>query len=146
MGRIWFDGREHEDVIAQCKEIWAIGGSDAEAALFAKISASSLSRYMDANKDIKDLRNALQQNPVLKARRTIEAKLSDVETAKWYLERKRKEEFASRSEVTGKDGERLIPDAQSKERADQAINEFLNGKSTKQPNPGRDTPDGDTSR
>lgn len=34
-------------------------------------------------------------------------KRGDTDTAKWWLERKNKKEFSSRSEVTGADGEKL---------------------------------------
>lgn len=36
-------------------------------------------------------------------------KRGDVDTSKWWLERRNKQEFSTRSEVTGKDGEALLP-------------------------------------
>ena len=39
---------------------------------------------------------ALKHTPVLKARQVVIDNLDDVNTAKWYLERKRKEEFSVR--------------------------------------------------
>lgn len=41
------------------------------------------------------------------------------------------EGYSTRSELTGKDGDALIPDKQSKEKADEALNSFL-GKDTEQ--------------
>lgn len=52
------------------------------------------------------------------------------DTAKFIAERVGKEHYSSRSEVTGKDGEALIPDKEAKERSAEAIQSFLNGHST----------------
>lgn len=92
-GRKLFGGRTATDVIALCREVWAIGGSDAEAAAFAGISAVSLCRYLQKHPDILELRNVLKQRPVLMARMTIVNNLHIPEIAWKYLERKRPEEF-----------------------------------------------------
>lgn len=92
-GRKLFNGRAAAEVVAQCKQVWAIGGSDAEAAAFAGISVFSLCRYLQRNPDIFELRNVLKQRPVLIARMTIFNNLHIPEVAWKYLERKRPDEF-----------------------------------------------------
>lgn len=59
-----------------------------------------------------------------------EAEMEDPrkETTKWWLERKMKGEFSTRTEQTGANGEALIPDKQSNEKAEEAIASFLNGR------------------
>jgi len=106
-GRKWFDGKDEEAVLTKCKEVWALGGNDAGAAYWAEITGASLSRYLDAHAEIKEFRNALYQKPILKALQTMIKSLDDPEYAKWYLERKMKNEFSSRQELTGADGKDL---------------------------------------
>ncbi len=103
-GRKWFDGKDEQFVLTKCKEVWAIGGSDAEAAFYAEITGASLSRYLDAHTKVKEFRNALHEKPILKARQTIVKDLDSPEGARWYLSRKVKREFSERSEITGADG------------------------------------------
>lgn len=52
------------------------------------------------------------------------------DTAKFAVERLGKDEWSTRQELTGADGERLI-DADAKRKSDEAINDFLNGNPTK---------------
>jgi hypothetical protein len=103
-GRKWFDGKDEEVVLTKCKEVWAIGGSDAEAAFYAEITGASLSRYMDGHAKVREFRNDLHAKPILKARQTIVKDLDSPEGARWYLSRKVKREFSERSEITGADG------------------------------------------
>lgn len=50
------------------------------------------------------------------------------DTAKFVAERLGKDEgYSTRSELTGKDGDALIPDKQSKEKSDEALNDYFNG-------------------
>jgi hypothetical protein len=41
----------------------------------------------------------LKESPTVKARATIVADLDSPESAKWYLERKRKDEFSTKTET-----------------------------------------------
>jgi len=98
MGRKIFDGKDVKEVIAKCKEVWAIGGTDAEASFYADISKDCISRYLKANEDVRNYRDRLREKPILKARKTITDNLDKPETAKWYIERKRRNEFATKKE------------------------------------------------
>ena len=67
----------------------------------------------------------MKERPILKARQTVVKALDNPQQAQWFLERKVKNEFASRSELTGKDGKDLIPEPLSEE--DKAkLNTLLN--------------------
>jgi hypothetical protein len=121
-GRKWFDGKDEEAVLTKCKEVWALGGTDAEAAYYAEISTASISRYLSAHSDVLEFRNRLKEKPVLLARQTVIAKIPDsYANAMDYLSRKRKAEFSTRSELTGAEGKPLMPDRKKE------INEALKG-------------------
>ncbi len=98
------------ETVKKLEEAFAIGASDGEACFYADISRETLNNYQQVNPQFLDRKNALKERPVLLARQTvIKAIESDPLTARWYLERRRKNEFASRQELTGADGERIIP-------------------------------------
>jgi hypothetical protein len=94
VGRKWFDGKDEQLVLTKCKEVWAIGGTDEEAAFYAETSTASISRYLTAHPDVAEIRNRLKEKPVLKARQTVVQKLGEsYANAMDYLSRKRKAEF-----------------------------------------------------
>jgi len=123
-GRKWFDGKNEKEVIAKLEEVWEIGGSDAEAALHADISTFSLSRYLQAYPKISLRKEALKEKPTLTARREVVKGLqSDPEFSLKYLERKKKNEFSLRSELTGADGKPISYTDMSEEELDKKIAE-----------------------
>lgn len=94
-----------ELVLAKLEEAFALGCTDAEACLMANISQSTLYKYQDANPDFLERKNELKESPVLMARKSVVDNLKrDPELALKYLERKKKNEFAPRSELTGPEG------------------------------------------
>ena len=96
------------EVLRKLEEAFAIGASDKEACFYADIAPSSLYLYQEEHPEFSERKDALKQRPVLLARQTVMKSMeTDPQTARWYLERRRKEEFASRQELTGADGERL---------------------------------------
>lgn len=71
-----------------------------EACFCADISERTYYNRVDSNPDLLQRFEALRQNPVYKARKTvIQALEKDPDIALKYLERKRKNEFSTRSEV-----------------------------------------------
>lgn len=92
-----------EITIKKLEEIFAIGGTDKEACLFANVSEPTLYSYQLKHPEFVDRKEELRQQPVLKARRTVVDNLGEPEMAFRYLERKRKNEFSPRQEshVTG---------------------------------------------
>lgn len=103
-GRPLFDGKDEKLIIAKLEEAWALGCSDVEAATFADISSSSLCRYLQANPTISERKAQLKTKPVLKARTTLLKAIDEGngDLALKFLERKCRDEFATRTEVQEK--------------------------------------------
>lgn len=95
------------ETLEKLKDGFLMGFSDEEACAYAEISKTTLYNYQEDHKEFVDQKEEWKGNPILKAKTTIFKRLHDVETAKWYLERKKKDEFSSRNEFTGADGEKL---------------------------------------
>lgn len=93
--------------LSELKHAFAIGCTDEEACAYAKIGTSSLYRYIEKNPEFRKEADRLKQEPILKAKQTIVDSLDQDKNAQWYLERKLKNEFSLRQEITGKDGKDL---------------------------------------
>lgn len=99
-GRKLFDGKKETDVIRKLEEVWAIDGTDEEAAFFADISKASLSDYLKKHPAISERKHALKNKPVLKARQEVVKGLAgDHEFSLKYLERKRSKEFSTKQDL-----------------------------------------------
>jgi hypothetical protein len=99
-----------EATIKKLEEAFAIGASDKEACFYADISHETLYTYQGKHPEFLERKQALKERPVLLARQTVvKAIETDSDLAFKYLERKRKKEFASRSELTGADGKDIAP-------------------------------------
>lgn len=96
-----------DDTIKKLEEVFALGGSDSEACFYANISKQTLYNYQKEHPEFVDRKEALKEKPILKARQTVVKALDDPKDAQWFLERKRKEEFSFRQEVTGAEGKEL---------------------------------------
>lgn len=94
------------ETIALLEQAWSMGCSDLEACLHADIGKTTLYNYQNQHPDFVERKQILKEKLVLKARLVIAESLhnKDENTAKWYLERKRKNEFGTRQEITGADG------------------------------------------
>lgn len=88
------------ETIQKLTEAFLWGCSNAEACLHAGISKSCFYNYKKENKEFLDRIELLCNSPKLKARMIINKKLdeSDSDIAKWYLERKAKDEFSTKVE------------------------------------------------
>ena len=93
-----------QEIIHKLEEVFAIDGTDEEACFYANIAEATLYNYQNEHPEFLERKKHLKQRPILKARQTITKSLDDPLNAKWYLERKRKKEFAERSELTGAEG------------------------------------------
>lgn len=82
------------------------GHTRIEACILAGIHKATLINYCKKNPDFSSLIDELRQKPAAIARNIInsELKKGDKEVAKWYLERKKKDEFSLRQETTGANG------------------------------------------
>lgn len=88
-----------EEIIRKIEECAALGSSIEEIAFYVGIHRATLYRWMEEDQELKDRIEELQERPILKARQTLVKSLDEPEHAKWYLERKRKNEFSQRTEV-----------------------------------------------
>lgn len=95
------------EVLQILEEAFSIGASDKEACLIAGIAPATLYSYQESYPDFTERKALLKDMPKYKARKTIDGNLHNPEVAKWYLERKAKEEFSTRIENTGADGRPL---------------------------------------
>lgn len=104
-GRLLFDGKTKDQVIAKLEEAWALGSSDAEAACNAGISPTALCRFLKVNPEISQRKEVLLEQPMLRARRTIVKNLdTDLEHAWRFAKKKRPEEFGDKA-LEVEDGE-----------------------------------------
>lgn len=94
------------ETLTKLEEAFAIDASVAEACFFAGISQKTYYEWIKNDPKLGERFAELRQNPVLKARNVVMEALNnkDKDTAKWYLERKAKNEFAPRNELTGAGG------------------------------------------
>lgn len=110
-------------VIKKLEEAFLDGATDEEACFYADISHQTLYNYQKEHPEFVERKEALKQNPIFLARRTVvRAVKIDPEIALKFLERKKKDEFSTRSEVTGKDGKDLFGlESMTEEELDEEI-------------------------
>lgn len=89
------------ETIAKLEQAFSLGCSDLEACIYADVSPSILYRFQEKNPEFRERKEMLKQKLVLKARTVVAEALKnkDENTAKWYLERKARDEFAAKQEV-----------------------------------------------
>lgn len=97
------------DVLQKLHQAFSLGCSDEEASSFAEIAVSTLYNYQKKNPDFLEWKQQLKEKPILKARNTVVKNLDDPKIALEYLKAKKKDEFGTRTEITGIDGTPLTP-------------------------------------
>jgi hypothetical protein len=97
-----------DEIVNKLEEVFALDGTIGEACFYAGISRTAYYNWIEENPELVDRFDALRENPVLKARRSVIDGLVDPEFALKYLERKKKGEFSVRQEITGADGNPII--------------------------------------
>lgn len=88
------------------EQAFSLGCSDLEACLHADIGKTTLYNFQQKHPEFAERKAMLKDKLILKARTVIADALNkkDKETARWYLEKKKKDEFGNRTEITGADG------------------------------------------
>lgn len=108
--------------LQKLKEAFAFGCTDEEACYYAEIGKSTLYNYQNDNPEFLEQKEALKQRPILLARQeVIKGLTGNPELALKFLERKKKDEFSLRSEITGKDGKDIVTSTEEVAKALQAI-------------------------
>lgn len=88
-----------EDTVRKLEEVFAIDGTIEEACYYADISRDTYYRWCKEFPKLSDKFERLRERPVLKARQTVIKSLDQPDYAFRYLERKRKNEFSTRTET-----------------------------------------------
>lgn len=99
------------------------GCTDTEACVWADISVDALYAYQRRNPDFIKRKELLKETPTLKARQVINMALGqkDKQAAQWWLERKRKEEFSTRSELVQPEPVKVFVTKEEQDEADEQI-------------------------
>lgn len=92
------------ETIDKLRQAFLIGATKEEASGYAGISKVTLYNYIEKHPEFLNEIEKWQNEPILKAKTTVVKNLDDTKNAQWYLERKKKDEFAPRQEHTGADG------------------------------------------
>lgn len=87
------------EIVQKLENAFSIGCTDIEACLEADISRGTYYNYVNAHPEFIDRKEELIQAPFLKARKTIVSNLHTPDVAEWYLERKGKSEFGTKTSV-----------------------------------------------
>jgi len=92
-----------QEVITKLETAFAMGCQDGEACLFAGVGKTTFYMFQRDNPDFVSRKEHLKQFPILKAREKIHTELGkDTHTARWYLERKARDEFGQQIDITHK--------------------------------------------
>lgn len=106
------------EIINKLEQAFSMGCGDLEACLYADLTPSVLYRYQESHPEFKERKAMLKEKLILKARTVIADALNkkDENTAKWYLERKKRDEFSTKieNEVTGKGINIVVADNNAK--------------------------------
>lgn len=117
----------NEATVNKLEEVFSLDGTVEEACFYADISRQTYYDYLKRYPEYIDRVDALRQKPVLKARQAVVRGLDSFDNGLKYLERKKKLEFSTRTELTGADGKDIMAiDEEKRTAASKAINEFIN--------------------
>lgn len=99
-----------ETILAKLKSVYLKDATDEQACLEAGISTSALYDYQNAHPEFVEQKKLWKENIKYKAKLNLVNAIDegDKDTSKWYSERRAKEEFSVRNELTGKDGGQLF--------------------------------------
>lgn len=82
-----------DETLEKLREAFLMGATDEEACVYADIHPATLYNYQNKNEEYIEEKRAWKQNPVMVARKTVFESLGKLEDARWYLKKKKKDEF-----------------------------------------------------
>ena len=97
-----------EEVISKLEEAYSHGCTDSEACLYAGISLAPFYKWQEKNPKFKERKQQLKDQPKLHARLNLSKDIQnarDIESSKWFLERKAKDEVSKGQQLVDSDGE-----------------------------------------
>lgn len=118
-------------VLRELEDAFLDGMNNREACFIADISERAFYEVLQNNPELAQRFDLLKENLKVQSKKVIAKaiKNDDKQQANWYLERKSKDEFSLRNELTGADGEKLQPVLVK------FLNEEKDGKDTDNRNP-----------
>lgn len=90
--------RIDQEAVKKLEEAFSIGADISAACFFANISRQTYYNWAKSFPELAERFDSLRERPVMRAYKTIAENLGKPETARWYLERKRKDEFSTKTE------------------------------------------------
>lgn len=98
-----------KDVIAKLEIAFSHGATDKEAIFIAEISKDAFYDYCKLNPSFTERIEGLRDLPKYTAKSNIIKKINtgSIFESEWWLERKAKDEFSTRNEMTGKNGDAI---------------------------------------
>lgn len=90
-----------DNVLDKLEEAFLLGCSDREACFLAGVSEAALYNYQKSHPEYLERKNALKDNVTIAARREVLEAIQNHDNVmtRWYLERKRPEEFTARQDI-----------------------------------------------
>lgn len=99
-----------EETIKKLEDIFKNGANIQEACSYAGISKETYYNWLERDANNVTKMESAQYYPVIAAKNIVLQDIyrnKNVDSAKWYLERRAKKEFSLRQELTGEDGKDL---------------------------------------
>lgn len=102
--------KKTEETVKKLEDIFKNGANVQEACSYAGISKETYYTWLETDESFLTKMESAQYYPVIAAKNILLQdiyKNKNIDSAKWYLERKAKKEFSLRQELTGEDGKDL---------------------------------------
>lgn len=91
--------RIDDEAVKKLEYAFSIGADVSAACFYADISRRTYYNWISSFPDLEERFHNLRECPALRAFETISKNLDNADTAKWYLERKKKNEFSTKTET-----------------------------------------------
>ena len=98
-----------------------LGFNDSECAAYAEICRDTYMKFRDENPDFLRRVNAAKEHPFLMAKHTIAKSMGKPEVAKWYLEKRRKDEFGDVKKIEFENLDQKFANMSVEEKAQKLI-------------------------
>lgn len=91
------------ETIGKLEYGFSCGLSDREACLYANINPDTLYEYCKKHPEFSERKELLKEQVKMQAKLNLASSISsgDEKASEWYLERKAKDEFSTKTEVSG---------------------------------------------
>jgi hypothetical protein len=88
------------EALSKLEYAFTMGLSDRQACLYAGISTAALYRYQEDHPEFRERKEELKDATTMRAKLNVAGKIleGDIDQSNWWLERRAKDEFSTRSE------------------------------------------------